>query len=288
MLRTSIAIILLFFACVQAEAAIIFSENFDSHSGDECTVNNSTAPDGWDQWMTDGISASHDSVTHYSGEITETGRGGSGKSLKLWRHSDSWVGSASYAGSLLYTAPTGYANFFLRFYAKIPTGLYVPYNTKMWRFNVSGGSGEIYVNLNAAPDTGGKGYTYLWVWGGSGDSSDNTTLVNAETLETLWDGDWHCWQFQFNLTAGTVTFWGDGVQLGSITDSRLQAGTWNSYMQHWPLGNAQGSNWQSSWLAFEVDDLIIATTKAETDPDDAEPTPARKLNNVTGVRVTLH
>lgn len=248
--------------------SIIFQDNFDAHSGAECTVNADTAPDGWDQWMCDGISATAGGSTHYSGEITEPGRGGSGKSLKMWRYGDYWTGSASYAGSLLYTAQTGYANFFLRFYAKLPTGLVVPPDTKMWRFNVSGGSGEIYVNLNAT-SSGGSGDTFLWCWGGSGDSGDNTTLVDAETLATLWDGDWHCWQFQFNLTAGTVTFWGDGTQLGTITDSRLAAGTWNSYMQHFPLGNAQQGSWQASWLAFEIDDVIIATTKAETDPDDA-------------------
>ncbi len=256
-------------------AATIFSDDFD-----DCTVGctvGSTAPNSanWMQWMLDGTSATHDSVTHYSGEITSPGRGGSGKSLKLWRHSTSWTGSASHAGALVLTAPSSLSNFYVRFYAKIPNEMVIPPDTKMWRFNTSGG--EIYVNLNAS-GSGGKGDSFLWCWGGSGDSSINTTLVSAATLVTLWDGDWHCWELRFNLSTGTVTFWGDGSQLGSITDSRLQQGTWNSYMQHFPLGNAQQGNWQSSWQSFEVDDFSINTTY--TGPD-AGTAPIPSLHGVS-------
>lgn len=219
--------------------------------------------------MLDGTSGTADGTTHYSGEVTSTGRGGAGKSLKMWRYGSSyWTGSASYAGSLTMQTGTSYSNFYLRFYAKIPAGMTIPPDTKMWRFNTSGSSGELYVNLNDY----GSG-TFLWVWGGSGGSSVNTELLTPAETATLMDGNWHCWQFQFNLASNTVTFWGDGVLMGTITDSRLD-GSWNSYMQHWPLGNAQGGNWQSSWQSFEVDDLVIATTKAETDPDGGSDTTA--------------
>jgi len=265
-MKTIIALIIIFFGAFNnSNAIIIFQDSFDSCTTG-CTVGasepNSAA---WTQWVTDGLSATHDSVTHYSGEITSSGRGGSGKSLKLWRHSDSWTGSASYAGALVMSAPSSYSNFYLRFYAKVSGSMSFPADVKMFRLNTTGASGELYVNLNNY----GSG-TFLWVWGGSGDSSINTELLTPTETASLFDGEWHCWQFQFNLSTNTVNFWADGVLLGSITDSRLD-GAWDSLLQHWPLGNAQDGSWQSSWQPFEVDDIIIATSKLETDPDESTP-----------------
>lgn len=261
--------------------SIIFQDNFDSQTGDGCIVNAVTPPDGWDQWMCDGISASHDSVTHYSGEITATGRGGSGKSLKLWRHSDSWVGSASYAGSLLYTA-SGYTAFTIRFYAKMPTALdmYGGIGTKMFRLNTSGG--EIYININPTGEEWHRGASKLQIL-----TDTWRDILSESEMEGLWDGDWHCWQFVFDLTAGTLAFYADGTLMETVNHG--QTGSWNSYMQHFPLGNAQCTYWQDSWQAFEVDDLIIATTKAETDPDDAWKlmgTDSNSIDKVTGTALS--
>ena len=261
--------------------SIIFQDNFDSQTGDGCIVNAVTPPDGWDQWMCDGISASHDSVTHYSGEITATGRGGSGKSLKLWRHSDSWVGSASYAGSLLYTA-SGYTAFTIRFYAKMPTALdmYGGIGTKMFRLNTSGG--EIYININPTGEEWHRGASKLQIL-----TDTWRDILSESEMEGLWDGDWHCWQFVFDLTAGTLAFYADGTLMETVNHG--QTGSRNSYMQHFPLGNAQCTYWQDSWQAFEVDDLIIATTKAETDPDDAWKlmgTDSNSIDKVTGTALS--
>lgn len=266
--KTIIALILIVVSPALVHGAVIFSDNFDNDcTGNACNVigGTSNVPTGWNQWYADSIGAIYDSVTHYSGEISSPGRGGNGKSLKLWRYSYSWTGSASYAGSLLFTSPGSYSNFFLRFYAKIPTDMVLPPDTKMFRLNTS--AGEIYINLNG--DGSGRGGTYLLAWGASGDSTVNTTLLNKAQISTLWDGNWHCWEFQFDLTAGTVTFWGDGIQLGTLTDSRLKQGTWNNYLQHFPLGNAQQGSFQSAWRAFEVDDFVLSTTYVG--PDNTAP-----------------
>jgi hypothetical protein len=245
-----------------ALATIIMQDNFDdepatAHVG-------GTTPSGWSQWMADGISATHDSVTHYSGEIASPGRGGTGKALKLWRHSNSWVGSASYAGSLVDNAsPGSYSDFYMRFYAKIPVAFDMTggIGLKLWRFNTTGG--EIYLDL--IPTTSGwyrSGNAQLQMLAGSG----WTTLLNNAQLQALWDGQWHAWQFRFNLSTQTTTFWMDGTQIASVSIPGMD-GAWDSYLQHFPLGNQQASAWQSSWQAFEVDDFVVATTKAETDPD---------------------
>lgn len=272
-LAYSLIVLILLLISFPCYASIIFQDNFDNCTTG-CTVGstepNSPSTGSWLQWTLGGTTGTADGTTHYSGEITSPGRGGAGKSLKLWRYGSAyWTGSDSYAGCLVSNAPsTPYSNYYIRFYAKIPEAMDFPPDTKLFRFHTSGTSGEIYVNLNDY----GSGL-FLWVWGGTGDSSYNTELLTPAETATLLDGNWHCWQFQFNLASNTVTFWGDGVLMGSITDSRLD-GAWNSYLNHFPLGNAQQGDWQSSWQSFEVDDLVIATTKAETDPDGGSDTTA--------------
>lgn len=258
-----ISALLLIIFPANALASNIFSDNFDDCTLG-CTVGG-IAPNSanWMQWMVDNISATHDTVTHYSGEITSPGRGGVGKSLKLWRHSTSFTGSASYSGPLVMESPGSYNNFYIRFYAKIPAELdmYGGVGLKMFRFNTTGG--EIYLNIlpDSYEDEWYRGNSTLSIEGGTGWK----TILDVAQLLSVWDGNWHCWQFNFNLAGDSVTMWIDGVQISSVSDTGMSGG-WNSYMQHFPLGNQQADYWQDSWQVFEVDDLVIATTKEETDP----------------------
>lgn len=243
-------------------ASNIFSDNFDDCTLG-CTVGG-TAPNSanWMQWMTDNISATHDTVTHYSGEITSPGRDGSGKSLKLWRHSTSFTGSASYSGPLVMESPGSYNNFYMRFYTKIPVDLdmYGGVGLKMFRFNTTGG--EIYLDiLPSGGEDWYRGKSTLSLYGNSGWK----TILNDAQLLSVWDGNWHCWQFNFNLSGNSVIMWVDGIEVANLSSVGI-SGTWDSYLQHFPLGNQQSDYWQNSWQAFEVDDLVFATTKAETDP----------------------
>lgn len=257
-----IAIILLIAFPFNVLASNIFSDNFDDCTSG-CTVGG-TAPNSadWMQWMTDNISATHDTVTHYSGEIASPGRDGSGKSLKLWRHSSSFTGSASYSGPLVMESPGSYDNYYMRFYTKIPVELdmYGGVGLKMFRFNTTGG--EIYLDiLPSGGDDWYRGNSTLSIYGDSGWK----TILNDAQLLSVWDGNWHCWQFNFNLSGNSLIMWLDGVEVANISNVGI-SGIWNSYLQHFPLGNQQASYWQNSWQAFEVDDLVFATTKVETDP----------------------
>ena len=126
--------------------ATIFSDNFDSHA-DTCHTGGAV-PSDWTMWYENDTYTSRDSVTHYSGEISSPGRGGTGKSLKIWRHSD-WPPMNNYSGGLRYDFAGNYSNLFIRYFMKLPTSLsfhgsdYI----KSWRFNTTGGSGEIYLDF---------------------------------------------------------------------------------------------------------------------------------------------
>jgi len=262
--------VLLFPVC--GYGAVIFQDNFDNVPDGART--GGLVPAGWSQWMQDGISATRDGVTHYAGEITSPGRGGVGKSMKLWRHSTSWVGSASYAGPLVYLFPSSpaYNDIHIRWYMKLPVSLdcigSVDY-LKLFRFNITGGTGEIYLNINNVTGSGSmRANGAVRVLG----TSWQTILSNAD-LQKVWDGNWHCWEMRFGINSSRLSLWIDGVQKynsSSFNYGASDAGRF-TMMQHFPLGNAGVTQWQSSWQALEVDDLVIADTY--TGPDGSEPSP---------------
>lgn len=244
-------------------SSVIFQDNFDNCTSG-CVVSPGDAPNSagpypaeWLQWYNDPPNnATYDNVTKYAGEITAPGRGGSGMSLKLWRNGDF---NHSYNGALLTSSPGTYSDFYMRFYAKISPDMNMTGGNYIKMFRVNTSSGEIYVNVNpGAGDVKSTGQLQVM-----GESGWKTILTNSQ-LMALWDGNWHAWQFRFNLSSNTLTFWVDGGEPITINSAGF-SGAWNSYLQHFPLGNADGT-WQSSWQAFEVDDLVIATTKEETDP----------------------
>lgn len=291
MLRISASIfIVASLFCSLAQAEIIIQDNFDSNcTGDVCSSSAAGActsyyPDGWDQYhCEDSQPVTASGATHYGGEITATGRGGSGKSLKIWRHNGYY---GNYTGPLFKIFGGSYSNIWFRYYQKIPTAFTFTGSSgfKMWRLNVTGGGGELYLNV-LCPTADCASYK---TWG-LYDNNSWTTVLDDSALAAIWDGDWHCIQWNINIGTGAIVLYIDGTQAWSGTKSGI--GGTLQYLQHFPVGNSNDDHtWvsQSSWQALEVDDLIIATTKTETDPDDAEPTPVRKLNNVTGVRVTLH
>ena len=255
---------------VYATSAVIFQDNFDG-----CTVgcaDGTTPPNSatWDAWGSDPpTSNTVDSVTHPTGEITSPGRGGTGKSLKLWRNGTTDIGSASYTGALYKTSPGSYSDLYIRYYMKLPTAMdfYGSGELKLFRLNTSGG--EVYLDIlnggypNNPVDQWTRGIGWLGV--ASGNDTIFHSLLNASQLGATWDGNWHAWQFRFDFVGHTVTIWIDGV-LQTTVSVPLMTGTWNDLIQHFPIGNQQNTYWQASWQAIEVDDLVIATTKAETDP----------------------
>ena len=258
-------------------ASIILEEDFDScTSGCETGT---TAPNTDNQsslsWTQNApISQTAASVTHYTGEISSSGRGGSGKSLKVWRYGTQQLGSDSYSGTInIITATGGYTNFYLRYYVKIPIN-FDPvdlFYMKLFRLNGSASEfGNTNINWGGAdPGTGTRGLASLQMMNWS-DATWVELLTPEETTNDLWDGEWHCLQFQFNLSAHQMNFWLDGTLKKTINSNDF-SGTWGGQdpsLQHLPMGNVSAATWGTTWSAMEMDDLVIATTKAETDPTE--------------------
>jgi len=239
-----------------ASAAVIFQDNFDNCS-QNCNSAALSAPTGWTQWYGPG-SSTIGGVTHYAGEITAPGRSGSGKSFKIWRNGASW---SDYNGVLHYYFDGSYSEIYMRYYKKIPTAMDLSQCSgsnyqKLWRLNVSGSAGEIYLNINqnggSLRNTGTLEMmtnTKSWV-----------TILNHTDLAATWDGNWHSWEWRVNLSAGSVQLWIDGVSKYSGTGWNFGGGTF-SMMQHFSMGNhAEGCSWQSSWQAMDIDDFVLSTT----------------------------
>lgn len=244
-------------------AVVLFQDNFDSNcTGAECfsTGCNLSYPTGWYQWGCDDSQA-----THVAGEIASNGRGGIGKSLKIWR-ADGYFGN--YTGSLYLSNDAiglGNNHIFMRYYQKIPTDFTFTGGTgaggfKMWRWNTTGGDGEIYLNvLCSQADCSDK---YLGIYRGD---SWSTILSNSE-LMSVWDGNWHCFEWDMNLSTHVFNFYLDGVLTWS--DSITGATGNFDFMQHFPIGNSNADHtWysQGDWKAMEIDDFVLSTTYVGVD-----------------------
>lgn len=256
----SITLLFIIFFITNSHATIFYQDNFDS-----CTVNcipvSTIAPPNsgngmWMQWMGPGQSATVGGVTHYSGEITSPGRGSSGKSLKLWRSGSYFDG---YTGSLVSNLQLSAKNIYMRWYQKIPVAMDIVANAnyqKMFRFSTSGG--DLYVDLISDRSSGSLQLLIP--------SNIATPITSGNLPTTIWDGNWHCIEMQFGLDRSTYKLWIDGnlsYSNTSVSYGPVANATFSSYLQHFPLGN-RGSNpmasYQSSWQAFEVDDIVIADT----------------------------
>lgn len=260
-----LVILLLFPKITSGE--VVLSENFDNwpdYYADQYP------PSPWcDSCGSNGLiqSLTIDNETHSTTEVTSPGRGGLGKSLKTWRNGMAWVGN-TYYGSLGLRPIEGHSNhnaLYFRWYMKVPTSfVFQNDGQKMFRYNISDG-GEIYfnfyeTNLRMCPNSGGP------------DCLEQDLAPKAD-----WhDGEWHAHQLYINLETSTVTYWLDSIQtyhkVGVVNMPSTSAtfGTENNFIQHFPFGNSFNEPYPSSWQAFEVDDLVIATTKAETDPDTGD------------------
>jgi hypothetical protein len=280
MLRYLIVFICVFFFAGNAFSEIIFQDDFDACTNDCVNGVTRPTPSPWMQWeRTIPYSATQDGVTKYAGEISSPGRGGSGKSLKIWRHSTFSINA--YNGTLWSPPVSGYSDIYMRFYMRVPQDMDLSGSNYLKLFRLDTSTDDLYININMAADssirqTGQLQYRH---------NGDTLTLLTTEQLMPLLDGNWHAWQFRFNLAGGSVTLWIDGEERITLNNTG-SSGTWNSYLGHFILGNtASGATWQNSWRAWEADDLVIATTKAETDPLESGPDttpPSRSAGSPSG------
>jgi len=287
--RTVIAMILIISWPVLANGATIFSDNFDS-----CTVGcvagttppNKPSVGRWADWVSkDSASAvTVDGVTHHPGEISYPGRGGTGKSLKIWRNGSLWSGNGGYAGVLYPTQWSPQRHVFMRFWMKIPVAFDVhnAYNMKFFRFITNGNPDVVYVQINASQ----SGWTRD---NGEFQISDNfihpwqkdwpwvTLLNNSEMKTKMWDGNWHCHEFELDLDNNIFRYWVDDNLQYSNTNWvwNLQGGiTW---INHFNLGNQiDGAYFQTGWQAMDMDDIVLSTTRVGLGAGGAEPPPLAK------------
>lgn len=250
--------------------AVIFQNNFDSSPD---TYTGSTVPPGWDWWNEGGgTQGTVGGVTHWSGEISSPGRGGSGKSLKMWRAGTLFE---DYTGALPAGMNTNFNptsnNFYVRWTMKLPSGIFMDFTNaganyqKLFRLNTNGGGGEIYFNINTP-------YTNQTIPAGAalqvlpflytdpilGYQTSNYTLLAPADFAPLFDGQWHSYEVHFNTAANTLEFWLDGVLKHRNTNLSMSPQA-PIFIQHFGIGNrASGTVVQSSWQAWEFDDLVIA------------------------------
>ena len=237
-------------------AVVILSEDFDDWASYQL----------YDPW--DGIDSTTapiqiDGVSHSPTEVTSPGRGGSGKSMKTWRNNAAFTGNDYYGSLMLEKPPVNYNSLYFRWYMRVPTEFNASAvdDQKLFRYNISNGD-EIYFYLNngditICPNNGGA-------------DCKNVALAPKSSWQ---DGNWHAHQLYVNLNTRTVTYWLDGVQtyhkvgLDNMPPTSAFFGNSNdNFIQHFPLGNSFTSDrYQASWQEIDIDDLVIATTKAETD-----------------------
>jgi len=257
-------------------ATVLIEDDFDAWPD---TVSDQHPPEPWCQDCgTTGTAAPLNigGVSHSSVEVNGLGRGDTGKSLKSWRNGDSWghdyfppmLGLRPSAGGV----PEGtHSSLYMRFSMKVPTAFVFPNNgdyVKFLRFNLSNGD-EFPINFNdgniqVCP--GGGGYD-CWFYS----EPEITDICGGAS--NWHDGQWHTHQLYVNLQTRTVTWWLDGVQTYSKSNMDFNGipttskfGDNGDFIQGFPTGNrSTGSVFQTGWQSFEIDDIMIATTKAETD-----------------------
>jgi hypothetical protein len=282
----SLSIFLICLFSAQVEARVIFSDNYDA------------IEDGWN--CGDGVplgsgytsqsacaSDTYDDVTHYCGEITSSGMGGSGNSLKMWRHDGTW--GSGYCGYLNYVfSEEEFNNYhkeiFVRYYMKIPSDWDACLNTSCgasqsantaklsrfyvgssygghsneFRFDVLGSSFQTGKFALASPTGGGVNYT--------------DTLSNLGIL----DGNWHCYEIHLIMNSATGVsdgechFYIDGVQ---VELGGSPAGVMNKDFNYLTneyftkiltpgIGNLTYGFYDfpdSNWRAIEFDDYVVST-----------------------------
>lgn len=239
---------------------VLFEDLFDQQTTG-LTCNTDVAPIGWYGWHTQGaLSATIGGVFHYTGEVSAPGRGGAGKGMKCWRVDGADIGD--YTGSLGYVPPAGHSHIFMRYYQKIPVAMTMNdwYDVKSWRWNI--GSDELYCwwynpgGTGAMPTNGSFGLTDTVIEG-------SVTLLDSAALAAVWDGNWHCYEFEVDTVNHTIRFWLDGTLKYETVDTNLSLSGTFTMLQHIPIGNTYDhgtAGYPSTWQAVEFDDFVLATS----------------------------
>lgn len=224
-------LILLLLIATPAHSAVIFSESYDSvpdtHSG-------STVPSGWSAWSADE-SSTLNSVTHHAGEVSSSGRGGSGKAFKQWRRNGSYF--LGYAGIIdkyfswsdaLNKPRTIYSRYYMKWPNAIKSGEAAGYTNKFGGrpyYDTSQGQTSFALTPGIGLYDGGK---VIFVLANGVKYWDDSNIEVTKTVAQMGlnDGNWHSVEFYYKLGTtgnadGELGFWVDGVpqQLGTYINA---------------------------------------------------------------------
>ena len=311
MLIRSLLVILLLLAAVPSDATVLWSSNWDTGTPDACWPCKSL--DGtcnFNSWYQPGYidSGFYQFTTSPKSGVSTTKSHSGASSYYQYRKS----GEAATCD--IYYSLSNLTTVYIRFYIYLDDGWTSTYGQQQnflvhFLFtNTAAASTGFRLNIVSSGSDGGNGN-----WGdctplgalcilpeGHGGRQWWSDVTPSRVTSGTWGkgtnlvslaGAWHCFEYKLEIGSWNATFsaydvsvteWIDGVQTrgpttgaGSNTDSfsKIIISGWDN------LSSAQANG-------FYIDDIVIAD--AYIGPLSEEPAPSRKLNNVTGVRVTLH
>jgi len=146
-------------------------------------------------------------------------------------------------------------------------------------------SGEIYLGFFPGSGSFKNGYMAIGV-------STWTTILSGANFQTIRDGNWHCLEFEMDITNSVFNLWVDGVK--KYANSSYSYGSIGTFrgLQHFSIGNTldHTGKWQSSWQAMELDDFILSTTYIGPDSDSSSQdinTDNNPPANPTGIQIQV-
>ncbi len=208
---------------VNCSAEILYTENYEGSEWDSVANCSDGNPDGglwvWNDQGENCYTDTYQDITHYAGEVSSPGRGGTGKALKQWRHSGAVF--MGYAGKLdSHVTPGTYRDLYQRYYIKWPNGLTVPTGVgtkfdRAWIYPTEG-SEQGQVSVMAVPDLGDDGVIFTYIQ----EMNTNYEIIRTQTFAELGlnDGNWHSVEYHYRINDpgqanGEFEIWIDGYMI---------------------------------------------------------------------------
>lgn len=129
---------------------------------------------------------------------------------------------------------------------------------------------------------------YVFRSPGTEEADHDSANATIKWTDASLGGEWYCFEYEINAAGNTTTFYltkSDGTQQTVTSETSVAGNMYTLYIggYHNGYGTADANNY------LLIDNLVISNTYIGP-PEGfvGGSTPSRKLNNVTGVRVTLH
>lgn len=316
-LAALLVVLLLCTGARNASAEVVFEDGFEGMSSWNLGNGAPTTPSGqsgqWSYWERKtcaemgcsdcaGMPAA---AGGYFAYLDTAGGYGGGKAIKFIHSPSCDLSVNQYPASIDWVSPGGYREVYFGYHFKMEAtfGSTTDRQCKWLHWIDQGGS-------SGAAGNGVSNQTWFQMFGmafGSGDAlalyTTAGTLNGGEWWDSgasgtdLRDGNWHWieWRYKGNTNSSTsdavITLWIDGVQQNSTTGFKtVSASAGYIYDIKWEMGNCEHEmgSWymtHTGWKGWWIDNVKISTTYMG--PPEGDGGSVRRLNNVTGVRVTI-